>query len=157
MREGSVGIGWKRVGMLACVIAWIAGITTTGCARLPYTTKTVHEDERIVVNVQREVGPQTYSHPIQLTSTEVVALLRGFSVRETTAPAPALVRRRTSTEATVPPWTNLKLSHLTLQMRSSSWGRTNVRISRSAGREITLDTAVIPWRDGWRSVIPICT
>ena len=30
MREGSVGIGWKRVGMLACVIAWIAGITTTG-------------------------------------------------------------------------------------------------------------------------------
>lgn len=82
MREGSVGIGWKRVGMLACVIAWIAGITTTGCARLPYTTKTVHEDERIVVNVQREVEPQTYSHPIQLTSTEVVALLRGFSVRE---------------------------------------------------------------------------
>ena len=65
MREGSVGIGWKRVGMLACVIAWIAGITTTGCARLPYTTKTVHEDERIVVNVQREVEPQTYSHPIR--------------------------------------------------------------------------------------------
>ena len=82
MREGTVGINWRHAGMLALLIAWIAGITTTGCARLPYTTKTVHDDERIVVNVQREVEPQAYTHPIQLTGTEVAALLRGFSIRE---------------------------------------------------------------------------
>ena len=42
----------------------------------------VHDDERIVVNVQREVEPQAYTHPIQLTSGEVAAILRGLSIRE---------------------------------------------------------------------------
>jgi hypothetical protein len=82
MREGSIGKSWKCVGIPALAVAWAMGFTMTGCARMPYTTKTVHEDERIVVNVQREVEPRAYSHPIQLTSAEVAAILRGFSVRE---------------------------------------------------------------------------
>jgi hypothetical protein len=68
--------------LLAFAIAWIVGITTTGCARLPYTTKTVHDDERVVVNVQQEVETRSYTHPIHLTSTDMAALLRGFSIRE---------------------------------------------------------------------------
>ena len=82
MREGTIGIVWKRVGILALAVAWTTGFTMMGCARLPYTTKTLHDDERVVVNVQREVEPQAYTHPIQLTSAEVEAILRGFSIRE---------------------------------------------------------------------------
>lgn len=82
MREGSIERVWKGAGILALAVAWATGFTMAGCARLPYTTKTVHDDERIVVNVQREVEPQAYTHPIQLTSTEVAAILKGFSIRE---------------------------------------------------------------------------
>jgi hypothetical protein len=49
---------------------------------MPYTTQTVHDDEQVVVKLQREVKPQTYTHPIQLTAGEVASILRGFSVRE---------------------------------------------------------------------------
>ena len=82
MRDGKVGIDWRRAGVLVFAITWVAGITTTGCARLPYTTKTVHEDERVVVNVQQEVESRSYTHPVQLTATEMAGVLRGFSIRE---------------------------------------------------------------------------
>lgn len=65
---------------LALMLVW--ALAATGCARLPYTTKTIHEDQRVVVAVQRDVQPQTYSHPAQLTSAELTSLLRGFSIRE---------------------------------------------------------------------------
>lgn len=82
MREGKIGLGWRRAGMLAFALTWATGFMITGCARLPYTTKTVHEDERVVVNVQQEVEPRAYTHPIQLTVADVVAILKGFSIRE---------------------------------------------------------------------------
>lgn len=82
MRKGTVEIDWRRAGVIAFALAWAAGITMTGCARLPYTTKTVHEDERVVVNVQQEVEPRSYTHPIQLAGPEVAGMLRGFSIRE---------------------------------------------------------------------------
>ncbi len=82
MKEGSIGKGWKRVGILFSAAACAMGFTMTSCARMPYTTKTVHDDERVVVTVQREIEPQTYTHPIQLTSAELAAILKGFSVRE---------------------------------------------------------------------------
>ncbi|HKT33619.1 MAG TPA: hypothetical protein VJR03_02225 [Nitrospira sp.] len=53
-----------------------------GCARMPYTTKTVHEDFRVAVAVQHEVSPARYSHPVQLTADQVAAILRNFSLRE---------------------------------------------------------------------------
>ncbi len=82
MTEGTIERIWKRVGILALAVTWATAFAMTGCARLPYTTKTVHDDERIVVSVQQEVEPQAYTHPIQLTSAEVAAILRGFSIRE---------------------------------------------------------------------------
>ena len=81
MRIGTIIMNWWRVGILTVTVLWVGGLTMTGCARLPYTTKTVHEDERVVVNVQQEVGSSGYTHPIQLTSSETAALLRGFSIR----------------------------------------------------------------------------
>ncbi len=66
--------------VLALMLVW--ALAAAGCARLPYTAKPVHEDQRVVVAVQHDVQPQTYSHPAQLTSAELTSLLRGFSIRE---------------------------------------------------------------------------
>lgn len=82
MRHGKIGNSWRRPGLVASVIVLAAGLTAGGCARLPYTTKTVHEDERVVVNVQQEVAVRSYTHPVQLTAAEVASMLRGFSIRE---------------------------------------------------------------------------
>jgi hypothetical protein len=70
----------RGVWILASVLVW--ALAAAGCARLPYTTKTIHEDQRVVVAVQRDVQPQTYTHPVQLTGAELTSLLRGFSIRE---------------------------------------------------------------------------
>jgi len=53
-----------------------------GCARLPYTTKVLHEDPRVRITLQKEVEPAGYTHPVQLSAAEVASILRGFSIRE---------------------------------------------------------------------------
>jgi hypothetical protein len=53
-----------------------------GCARLPYTTSVVHEDQRVSVMLQREITPAGYTHPVQIAPQQVAAILRGFSLRE---------------------------------------------------------------------------
>jgi hypothetical protein len=53
-----------------------------GCARMPYTTQTVHEDFRVAVDVQKEIAAARYTHPVQLTADQVAAILRNFSLRE---------------------------------------------------------------------------
>ncbi|MDP1768361.1 MAG: hypothetical protein Q8L74_06090 [Nitrospirota bacterium] len=53
-----------------------------GCARIPYVTTMVYEDQRVSVALQREVEGAGYTHPIQLIPQQVEALLRGFSLRE---------------------------------------------------------------------------
>ena len=73
---------WRHMVLWTCVAGWSVGLTLGGCARLPYTTRTVHEDQRVVVRVQREVEPTSYTHPVQLSSGEIASLLRGFSIRE---------------------------------------------------------------------------
>ena len=52
-----------------------------GCARMPYTVRTVHEDQRVVVTIQREVKPAGYSHPVQLSAQELGQILSSFSFR----------------------------------------------------------------------------
>ena len=69
---------------------WISGmallalgtVVAGGCARLPYTTKTLHEDPRVRVIAQRELEPAGYSHPAQLSPADIASILRGFSIRE---------------------------------------------------------------------------
>ena len=53
-----------------------------GCARLPYTTRIIHEDRRVVVALQRELAPAGYSHPVQRQPAELVSILRGCSIRQ---------------------------------------------------------------------------
>ena len=66
-------------------VSLVAGVMLIGlfsaCARLPYTTKTVHEDARVVVTLQQEVAQPAYSHPAQLRPAELTEILQGFSFR----------------------------------------------------------------------------
>jgi hypothetical protein len=78
---------WPAVGDLVfrCTFGLLVCIATplgVGCARLPYTIEVVHQDQRVVTSLQREIEPPGYTHPVQLTAQEVAAILRGFSVRE---------------------------------------------------------------------------
>jgi hypothetical protein len=82
MRTRRLGRGAQQETILALIVALVVGFMTAACARLPYTTQTVHEDKQVVVKLQREIEPQTYTHPVQLTPGEVASILRGFSVRE---------------------------------------------------------------------------
>jgi hypothetical protein len=58
------------------------GLLAAGCARLPYTTTIVHEDQLVAVVLQREVHPAGYAHPVQMSPLQLSAILRGLSLRE---------------------------------------------------------------------------
>lgn len=63
----------------------VVGVALIGlsasCARLPYTTKTVHEDARVMVTLQQDVDSPSYSHPAQLERAALMDILQGFSFR----------------------------------------------------------------------------
>jgi hypothetical protein len=71
-----------KLATVLLVILLLSGVSLGGCARLPYTTKVVHEDQRVAVLLQREVKPAVPTIPVQLTSEQVGAILRSFSLRE---------------------------------------------------------------------------
>lgn len=66
----------------ATLVGTVLVLIGLGCARLPYTTTVVHEDQRVAVMLQREITPAGYTHPVQIAPQQVAALLRGFSLRE---------------------------------------------------------------------------
>jgi hypothetical protein len=63
-------------------MAAAVAMATAGCARMPYTTQTIYEGPRVVVTAQRTIDEPPFTHPVTLTSGEVTALLKGFSLRE---------------------------------------------------------------------------
>jgi hypothetical protein len=65
------------LGLAGAVLFWLA----QGCARLPYTTAVVHETERLLITLQREVEPAGYSHPAHVDESDIASVLRGFSIR----------------------------------------------------------------------------
>lgn len=70
----AVRLGFVLTGMV------VIGLSAS-CARLPYTTKVVHEDTRVVVTLQQELDQPTYSHPVRLSPAELTRILEGFSFR----------------------------------------------------------------------------
>ena len=68
----------RSANLLVAVLVLIG----LGCARIPYTTSVVHEDQRVSVMLQREITHAGYTHPVQITQQQVEVLLRGFSLRE---------------------------------------------------------------------------
>jgi len=73
---------WLRGAAGATLTAYALSGLLVGCARLPYTTQVVHQDQRGVVILQREVKPKGYTHPVQLQPEDVAAILLAFSFRE---------------------------------------------------------------------------
>lgn len=71
---------WRSAVIGAVLAGWL--LSLFGCARLPYTVQTVHEDQRAVVTLQREVKPAGYSHPVQISAQNLAAMLGSFSFRE---------------------------------------------------------------------------
>ena len=69
----------RQIAALSVAFLVLIGL---GCARIPYTTTVVHEDQRVAVRLQREITPAGYTHPVQITPQQVAAILRGFSLRE---------------------------------------------------------------------------
>lgn len=68
----------NRIALFGALV--ILGLAA-GCARLPYDTMAIEEQERLLVTLQHEVAPAGYAHPVQVTAADVAAILRGFSVR----------------------------------------------------------------------------
>jgi hypothetical protein len=79
-RQSKRGTQWAV--LLTVTVGVGLGPIAGGCARLPYTTQTVHEDERLVVAIQQEVESRDYTHPVQIGSAEMASILKGFSIRE---------------------------------------------------------------------------
>lgn len=74
------GCVWLRRGGLGGVVVTLLALSLS-CARLPYTTKVVHEDARIVVTLQRDLDQPRYSHPVQLDRGQLKEILERFSFR----------------------------------------------------------------------------
>ena len=80
----------QRVALLILVVACVTGVMTVGC-RVP-SSRTVHQDERMVVTLQQEVKQRSYTHPVQVTAAEIASIFRGFFRTRTTAFTVAMVR-----------------------------------------------------------------
>ncbi len=72
----------RQLTVLVPTMVSVIGIVFAGCARMPYTTKVVHEDQRVAVMLQQEVESAGYAHPTQIDPQEVAAILRGYSLRK---------------------------------------------------------------------------
>lgn len=77
---------WSRMRFMSTdglIFLLFVSIMSGGCARLPYTTKVIHEDRRVVISLQRDPGETVpYTHPVQVKGDELSAVLAGFSFRE---------------------------------------------------------------------------
>ncbi|MDN5940401.1 MAG: hypothetical protein L0H94_00845 [Nitrospira sp.] len=65
------------------VLLSFLGTVMTGCARLPETTRVLHEDDRVVVKMETDLDahPATHTSPTDFSNEQLTSLLRGFSVR----------------------------------------------------------------------------
>ncbi len=72
----------KRACLCSVALLILVGAAGAGCARLPYTTQVLHEDQRVRITAQRELEPAGYTHPVQLSPADIANILHGFSIRE---------------------------------------------------------------------------
>ena len=79
---------WGRAARAAGLAALC--LLAVGCARLPVPMQVIHEDQRLLVSVERVGKAEGYTHPITLSAQDVAAVLTGFSSRE--RPATGLLR-----------------------------------------------------------------
>lgn len=72
----------RQLAVVVLTTLVVESIAAGGCARLPYTTAVLHEDQRVRITLQKEVEPAGYTHPVRLSVAEVASILHGFFIRE---------------------------------------------------------------------------
>ncbi len=117
----------KPATLLAAVLVLIG----LGCARIPYTTTVVHEDQRLSVMLQREITPASYTHPVQITPNRWRQYSAAFRCASNSAcrfggMPKKLPRRRSSAK------TNYRYWLRNLPMRCRRWGLRHESISNSS-------------------------
>jgi hypothetical protein len=68
---------------LSAILLPILGTALIGCARLPETTNTLYQDDRVVVKLETDPDAPlgTHTSSISISKEQLTKLLRGFSVR----------------------------------------------------------------------------
>ncbi|WP_146216046.1 hypothetical protein [Nitrospira lenta] len=82
------------IGLQSTLLFLSLGLTFAGCARLPETTRVLHEDDRVAVRLETDLDAplKAYTSPTELSQEHILTLLRGYSVRvESRAPVRLLV------------------------------------------------------------------
>ena len=81
----------SRLGLaLFCLLA-------IGCARLPVPIQDIHEDQHMVIRIERVAKDEGFTHPMSLKSADVARVLRGISVREQPSTWPLRLFGKTAT------------------------------------------------------------
>jgi hypothetical protein len=80
---------WFAPGMFLCVFI-------AGCARFPVPVESIHEDDQLIVQIERLVKGERYTHPIILNADDVAAVLEGLSVLEQPASWPLRLFNKTT-------------------------------------------------------------
>ena len=88
----------QRVASVMLVVACVTGVMTVGCARVPYITRTVHQDERVVVTLQQEVKATILYTPGSSECCRDCQHSQGIFRTRTAAPTVAMVRGGGSAE-----------------------------------------------------------
>jgi len=67
---------------LFTILISILGTVLTGCARLPETTRVLHESDRVVVKLETDLNAPsgTETNPTDISQEQLTGLLRGFTV-----------------------------------------------------------------------------
>ncbi len=84
-----------RISLWSILIWSSLGLTLDGCARLPETTRVLHDDDRVVVKFETDLDApaRAYTSPTDLSYDQLVVLLRGYSIRdESRMPIPLLAK-----------------------------------------------------------------
>jgi hypothetical protein len=65
------------------ILLSLLGVLPVGCARLPETTRTIQEDDRVLVKMETDLdaSPEAPTAAKEISAVELTKLLRGFSVR----------------------------------------------------------------------------
>ncbi|ALA57952.1 hypothetical protein [Nitrospira moscoviensis] len=76
-RRTSRGAWYLSGSLMTAALA----LSVAACARQPYTTQAVYWSPLVRVQLQHEIEPAGYGHPVALTDLQAAAILRGFSLR----------------------------------------------------------------------------
>lgn len=82
-----------RISVWSMILLASLSLAGSGCARLPETTRVLHDDDRVVIKLETnfDTPAGTYTSPTDISNEQLTALLRGYIVHdESRMPIPTL-------------------------------------------------------------------